>query len=546
MAPGKRQLAEQRAAELSQDAKSWEGLRKDLRDSFAPFAGRFPGERMNHDDFDTKAVVRRHGMWAAGVLASGMQQGMTSPSRPWFLLGLQDKERAGFGPNREWLERLTRIARSVIQRSGIYEGTRHLWGESGVFGDAAFGLFEDFDKLFRTRLYTAGEYCLGANYAGEHDTFYLKRSITVKAMVERYKKSVSKTVMAMYDRGDYGSLVDVHQLIEPRKERQRGKRDKLNKAFASLHWEDGGASDHMLLESGMDRFPILTAGWYRRPGDTYSHGPGAVALGDHNAMIFENRRRNQILDKMASPPLQIPSGMEEHQVENFPGGLSFVPNGTAGKVEALYDMRGVPYQHVLEEEKSLEARIDRAFYVDLFLMFNTLDRRDITAAEVYQRQSERMLNLGPVVESNAPTLDKIVDHVVTRIMEAGLMPPPPPDLAGQTIKIEYVSILAQAQRAVETAPLERVTQFIGGIAQFDPDALDKLDTDGAIDAYADAQGAPARSIRGDEEANAIREQRRQQQRQQQAVEQAGALAQAAKAAGGVDLSGDNPVSRIVQ
>ena len=36
----------------------------------------------------------------------------------------------------------------------------------------------------------------------------------------------------------------------------------------------------------------------------------------------------------------------------------------------------------------------------------------------------------------------------TRMLKAGMVPPPPPDLQGQDLNVELVSVLAQAQRAV--------------------------------------------------------------------------------------------------
>jgi len=46
----------------------------------------------------------------------------------------------------------------------------------------------------------------------------------------------------------------------------------------------------------------------------------------------------------------------------------------------------------------VENRIERSFYVDLFLMLANSDRRQITAREIEERHEEKMLMLGPVLQ----------------------------------------------------------------------------------------------------------------------------------------------------
>ena len=94
-----------------------------------------------------------------------------------------------------------------------------------------------------------------------------------------------------------------------------------------------------------------------------------------------------------------------------------------------------------------------------------------------------------------------------RLLErAGRIPPPPEELAGAPLKIEYTSILAQAAKANGTSSIERVIQFAAGVAQAtgNTDALDKIDADQAIDEYADRVGSPASMLRDDDAVAQIR------------------------------------------
>lgn len=57
--------------------------------------------------------------------------------------------------------------------------------------------------------------------------------------------------------------------------------------------------------------------------------------------------------------------------------------------------------------------------------------------------------LGPVLERlNSEFLNRSIDRVFGIMLRAGLIPEPPEVLQGQTLKTEYISVLAQAQKQV--------------------------------------------------------------------------------------------------
>ena len=47
---------------------------------------------------------------------------------------------------------------------------------------------------------------------------------------------------------------------------------------------------------------------------------------------------------------------------------------------------------------------------------------------------------------NDELLDPLIDRTFAIMLRVGLIPPPPQQLQGQSIKVEYTSILAQAQK----------------------------------------------------------------------------------------------------
>ena len=97
----------------------------------------------------------------------------------------------------------------------------------------------------------------------------------------------------------------------------------------------------------------------------------------------------------------------------------------------------------------------------------------MTATEVAERHEEKLLMLGPVLERlNDEMLSPLVRMTFQRALKAGILPPPPPELNMQQLNIKFVSMLAQAQRAIGTNSIDRYVGSLGAVAQFKPDVLD--------------------------------------------------------------------------
>ena len=79
------------------------------------------------------------------------------------------------------------------------------------------------------------------------------------------------------------------------------------------------------------------------------------------------------------------------------------------------------------------------------------------------------------------------------------------------LNVEFVSMLAQAQRAIGTNAVDRFVGNLGAIAQVKPDVLDKFDADTWVDAYSDMLGVDPNMIVGDKQVAMIRNARAQAQ-----------------------------------
>jgi len=109
---------------------------------------------------------------------------------------------------------------------------------------------------------------------------------------------------------------------------------------------------------------------------------------------------------------------------------------------------------------------------------------------------------------------------------AGLLPEAPPDIEDVKLRVEYVSILAQAQKLVGVSSLDRFTQTVLAMAPVVPAVLHKVNFNQILENYQEALGTDPRTLNTDEEA-AAREQQANQG--QQAMQGAAAMKDAASA-----------------
>ena len=195
---------------------------------------------------------------------------------------------------------------------------------------------------------------------------------------------------------------------------------------------------------------------------------------------------------------------------------------------------------LIQDIQECEQRIRRAFFEDLFLMLAQTDRRQITAREIEERHEEKLLVLGSVVERlNEELLDPLIDRTFSIMSRRGFLPEPPEELQGAPLKVEYISIMSQAQKMVGISGIERLTGFVGQVAQASPAVLDRINFDEAVEEYGRMLGVPPSVVLSDEQVAAIRSDREQQAQAAQAMQMAQQGVTIAKEASQAKTGGDD-------
>jgi hypothetical protein len=506
----------QRADALKSERSSWFGQWQDLSNFILPYNGRFflsdrdKGFKRFNSIYDNSATR------ASRILMAGMMSGASSPSRPWFKLSLHDKDLMRFHPVKEWLSDVTGLIANVLVQSNAYRVLPMLYGEMGVFGTAAAIMADDYKNVIHLHPFTIGEYCIETNWRGEVVTLYREFDKTVGAIVSEFGyQNCSHTIQGQYDKGELGGWFTLRHAIEPRTDRDHTKIDAINMPWRSTYWEVSSSNGQLLRESGYKSFPGVCPRWQVMGGDIYGNSPGMETLGDVKQLQMQQFRKSQAIDYQANPPLQVPSTFKNRELEIFPGGISFYePNSQSDGIRTAFEVN-LNLQTLLEDLQDIRGRINSTFFVDIFLAI-TDQSKDMTAYEVAARKTEQMLMLGPVVERvTNELLTPLLETTFERMLTGGLLPPPPEELSGHNLNIEYISVLAQAQKAVAINSIGQFVSELGQVAAIKPDVLDKFDADQWADITADMLGIPPELLVTDKNLTLIRQQRAQQAQQAQ-------------------------------
>jgi len=530
-----------RHKQLQDDRNTWIPHWKDIKDHLVAHRGMFisQGQKPNRGDKIHNNILDNTGWRAMRVLIAGMQGGLTSPARPWFNLKIEGREDLmENGAVRSWLHETEKRMYAVFSRSNFYATIKDVYCDEAGFGTAVLTIDEDPEYTVRFKVYQCGEYCLAEGPNGIVNTLYRRYWQTYEQVVKKFGlNNVSHSIKTTVDRHP-DKWTEIVHVVEPNHNRNYELFNNQNMPYRSIFYEN--KFDHILSQSGFQEKSFAAPRWDMSTG-AYGYSIGMEALPDVKQLQEMVYSRTRAMHKLNDPPTVKPTGFKRRLNIN-PAGENWADPKVAEGIKSLYDIKPdiTAITAAIDEQR---IHIREALYNDLFLMLQ--DRNPATATEVREMQQEKLLLLGPVIERQFfELLDPTINRIYNIMLRKGEVPEWPEELNEAPLGVEYVSLLAQAQKLLGTQSINALTGFTGTLAEFNPEVLDKIDFDEAVDQYADMTGAPPKIVRSDDKVAAIRKARAEaQQVEQQQVEQTQML-EGAKTLSETSLEGDNALSEL--
>lgn len=459
--------------DLKQTRAPWVQTWKDLSAYVAPTRGQFEGDTPNNGRrINHKLLLDSSAGLAAEVLSAGMMSGLTSPARSWFNLSLSPKELTQLPQTCAWLAEVKNRLEETFAKSNLYGVLHGFYHEISVFGTGAFLLEEDLEKGIRARLFTAGEYVLGSDEQGRIHTFGREFVLTAKQLLRTFGERSVPTEIKQAAQAEQHRSYNIIHLIFPNEDWNATHQDNRHFAYKSVYLLRDGT---LLRESGYHEFPVIAARWeVKNSGDTYGRGPGWKCLGDAKMLQKMQKTKLVALDKNTNPPMMVSANVQG-EVNLLPGGITRYSGTTDAAVKPAYQVQ--PDLPALDQAiERVQHTVRAHFFADVFTAISSLPTEHMTAAEVAERHEEKMLVLGPVLERlKSELLDPLIHRAFCLLLRQGMLPPAPPLIQGVPLHVEYISMIAQAQKAAGLKTLAQGVSYAALLAQNNPAVLETLD-----------------------------------------------------------------------
>ena len=485
---------------------------------------------------------------AVRVCASGLMSGLASPSRPWFKIVPGIRRFEIDAAARQYLDEIEDRIYTVLAGSNFYNAFAQECEDLVVFGTGPSIVYEDDKDIIRLYNPAVGEYYLASGSTGRIDGFYRLFVMTVSQIVDFFGvENCPKEIQALWNEG--GNSLEIERQIAHAIEPNFGiGKDQIGKIAGNFTWREvywvwGQGSANPLSKRGFVDQPFTAGRWATQSNDAYGRSPGMDVLPDVMQLQVMTKRMAEAIEKQVRPPLIGSMELKNKPTSTLPGHLTYVTNVKDNGIKPIYEVN--PDVNAMSQNiMAIEKRIQMGLFNDLFLMLAqdpTKERQ--TAYEIAQKVQEKLQVLGPVIESLlSESLKPKLRRIFNILKRRGMIEPPPQSLQNIPLDIDFVSMLALAQKGAATGGIERIVQFIGSTFAVFPQVKDNLDIDATVREYNDLLGNPQKILLGPDKVAQVRQQEAQQKQQQEQMAQVSQMADAAgKAAPAAQVLSQAPV-----
>lgn len=466
------------------------------------------------------SIVDPTATYAVRVCSSGIMSGLASPSRPWFKIVPAIKNIDIDSDGRKWLDEIEDRIYTILAGSNFYNSFAQECEDLVVFGTAPVIIYEDEVDLLRCYNPAVGEYYLSSGATLRVDGLYRTFVMTIAQIVDFFGvENCPADVQKMWQAK--GSSLDTERIvahsIEPNFGIQGTDAGKIpgNFSWRETYWIYGSGSEKPLSLRGFVDQPFTAARWATQSNDAYGRSPGMDCLPDVVQLQVETMRKAEAIEKMVRPPLLADMQLKNQPSSILPGHVTYVNNlSPHSGMRSIYDVNP-DINAMMQDLAAIQERIKKGFFNDVILQLTSNPVTNRTAYEVSAMLAERLQVLGPVIENViTESLKPKLKRIFGIMMRKNMLPPPPESMKNVPIDIDFISMLALAQKASATGGIERLAAFVGNLTAVYPEARDLINVDSMISQMNTLLDNPEAILRSTDEIAKIR------QAQQQAMQQA--------------------------
>ena len=516
-----RQFCDRMLAEMEADRQTMIPWWRSLSQFFSPRSPRIDRDQTARGHHLNRHLLDETPLFARRTLAAGLHWGITNPSREWKQLALPDVELGEHPAISDWLHVTNERMSAILARGNFYQAMERVYDEVTVYATASFLVEEDERDVIRCVPWGIGSYGLADNASDEVESASRVFKMSVRQILDRFGERdaagqwkvdrFSARLAGFVKQRKYAQMIDVAQLITPNADYDGERRTPEYKRYASFYWEYGvkplTTKQRYLAKEGYDEWPLIVFRWRRAVEEVWGvDAPAMMVLGSAKSLQTVERTALKLIEKGADPPIQGPSSFLYKRVGLLPAEFTANEDGAANPIKAIHEVNLAALDRVTAKQVEMRERVFDAFFTRLMLFLSSVQQAgDRTAREVEEISQEKYLVFGSVLENFNGSLTRFIDRLFGVMLRRGMIPEAPEMLQGLSLRVEYTSIMAQAQKAAGMDSLVSFALRIAEIAKAtgDPGINIKVDWPQWVDEFGKRSSVPPRVIRSDEDVEAI-------------------------------------------
>ena len=498
--PTKIQQFNQEWTGLDNTFSSYQSQLQEIMWNLAPRRGEFQTSDADQGNKRNANILDSSGLNDVSTMKAGLTMGIMNPASEWIHLTTKNRAIRNLESVKTWLADELQEMRADMAGSNLYNECPNLLGDTAIFATGAMFIEKDWEHVFSVTVFPIGSYRVAFDKDGYPVLVMRKFPMTCRQLVTTFgmedgkisedQIDWSKFSVSVKDAWDNNKRdtykVDVMHRIGMNHDFRSNALNSKYKRVHGCYYEystgaksDGAAAaDIYLREEGYDYFPVLVPCWDKNSTDSYgTNSLGMVALADAKQLAYQTLTGMRAKDRAFNPATQTDASMDGEPISLVPGHNTFVSNlEKNGGIRPIYNVNPYIDQMRLDIQDT-RAILARDLLADLFLMMSNDDRaQPRTAAEIYERKSEKLLMLGPAYgRFEKYFLRPLVQIIFNIRMEMGRVNPAPPEMEGQELEIEFMSIMSMAMKMAGIERNDKIIQTLVTLQPIIPEVVDTVD-----------------------------------------------------------------------
>lgn len=438
-------------------------------------------------------------LYAKDDFVGGLFTEAMNPADRFFKFTLEDTELAKWGPVASWLWAAADITFGTLDpsTSNFYLEATPWLGDMAAFGPGFLQQDEKPTGGFIDRALPLRECYKSVDGDGDMDRFHRAFYLNDR----QAKQKFGDAAPSMTD-GEQAKFV---QAIYPNPDYRPGRLDVRGKPWLSCYASPD--KQKFFVEKGYFELPVHEIAWRRRSGRPWPTGVGHKALADMNMLDEMQRSVITALQFEAEPMWLVHDEDVMTAADIQPNAVIAGGMTSNGKKNVEIAERGENLHFPLAAVENVRTQIREAFK---FSLMQVINRPQMTAAEFTGWKEEKLRVMAPHLVCIHRGLGGFVSRRAAILQRNGRLPPPPPELQNQRIKIGFVSPFDQAQKAAKARNALQVGNAALTMQPLFPTIGDNINGDNLIRIVSDGLSGDPSLIFDPRDVAQTRQQRAQQ------------------------------------